>query len=225
MTVTAAALNALKRFSSCEVADALLKLGQRPWGGYIPDIEMWSPRYCDGETRIVGPAFTVKMVEKENTTAPTPPQHFVDAAIEGSIIVISAPPDVKGAVWGGLMSARAKAKNVHGVVIDGRVRDLREHRSMEYPVFAKQHSTLAQNAFVRPSELQVPVTMSTSPVTVCPGDVIVADLDGVICVPVSLVDQVIESCEKYVAIDDKCMEALQQGHSVKDTFAKFRGTS
>lgn len=91
-------------------------------------------------------------------------------------------------------------------------------------VFAKQHSTLAQNAFVRPSELQVPLTMSTSPVTVHPGDIIVADLDGVICVPVSLVDQVIESCEKYVAIDDKCMEALQQGHGVKETFAKFRGT-
>lgn len=32
------------------------------------------------------------------------------------------------------MSARAKAKNVKGVIIDGRVRDLREHRSMEYPV-------------------------------------------------------------------------------------------
>ena len=41
---------------------------------------------------------------------------------------------MKGAVWGGLMSARAKAKKVQGVVIDGRVRDLREHRSMEYPV-------------------------------------------------------------------------------------------
>ena len=81
--------------TNIQIADALLKLGQRPWGGYIPDIEMWSPRYCDGDTRIVGPAFTVKvksiitkknalshrigkqMVERSNTTAPTPAEHFV----------------------------------------------------------------------------------------------------------------------------------------------------
>lgn len=66
--------------------------------------------------------------------------------------------------------------------------------------------------------------MSTSPVTVNPGDIIVADLDGVICVPVGLVDEVITSCTKYVAIDDKCMEALKQGYGVKETFAKYRGT-
>lgn len=42
--------------------------------------------------------------------------------------------DVKNAVWGGLMTARARAKGVQGVVIDGRVRDLNEHREMKFPV-------------------------------------------------------------------------------------------
>jgi regulator of RNase E activity RraA len=46
--------------------------------------------------------------------------------------------DVKNAVWGGLMSARAKAKGVQGVVIDGRVRDLNEHRTMQFPVSLKK---------------------------------------------------------------------------------------
>lgn len=66
--------------------------------------------------------------------------------------------------------------------------------------------------------------MSTSPVVVNPGDIMVADLDGVICIPAGMVEDVIANCTKYVAIDDKCMEALQQGHSVKETFAKYRGT-
>lgn len=217
-------LESLKRFSSCEIADALLKLGQRPWGGYIPDIELWSPKYCEGDTRIVGPAFTVKMVDKSDTTSPTPSEHFVDAAHEGSIVVVSAPSDVQNAVWGGLMSARAQYKGVKGVVINGRVRDLNEHRSMGFPVFARSHSILPQNAFVRPSELQVPITMSsTSPVIVNPGDIIVADIDGVICVPQDMVEEVISNCEKYVAIDDQCMEALKKGFGVKETFAKYRG--
>ncbi|CAO3666563.1 unnamed protein product [Rhizopus stolonifer] len=181
---------------------------------------MWSPVYCEGNTRIVGPAFTVKMVHKEDTTSPTPTEHFADAAEPGSIVVISAPPDVKNAVWGGLMTARAKAKGVKGVVVDGRVRDLNEHREMKFPVFAKSHSVLPQNAFVRPSEIQVPVTLSS--VVLNPGDIIVADLDGVICVPKDSVEQVIKNCEKYVAIDDQCMKALEQGYGVKETFAKYR---
>ncbi|GAA5795392.1 ribonuclease E inhibitor RraA/Dimethylmenaquinone methyltransferase [Helicostylum pulchrum] len=218
-------LEELKKYSTCEIADALLKLGQGPWGGYIPDIELWSPAYCQGDTRIVGPAFTVKMVEKSDTTSPTPKEHFVDAAHEGSIIVISAPPDVKNAVWGGLMSARAKAKGVKGVVIDGRVRDLSEHRAMNFAVFARSHSILPQNAFVRPSQVQVPITLSTiSPVVVHPSDIIVADLDGIICVPKDSVDAVILNCAKYVAIDDLCMKDIQQGKGVKETFAKHRGT-
>ncbi|CEI87583.1 hypothetical protein RMCBS344292_01993 [Rhizopus microsporus] len=206
-------LEQLKQFSTCEIADALLKLGQRPWGGYIPDIEMWSPTYCEGDTRIVGPAFTVKMVHKEDKTSPTPTEHFADAAESGSIIVISAPSDVKNAVWGGLMSARAKAKGARGVVIDGRVRDLNEHRQMQFPVMF--HLVLiVPNTFV-------PITLSAA--TVNPGDIIVADLDGVICIPKDMVEQVIINCEKYVAIDDQCMKALQAGHSVKETFAKYRG--
>lgn len=122
------------------------------------------------------------------------------------------------------MSARAKSKGVQGVVIDGRVRDLNEHREMEFPVFARSHSILPQNAFVRPSEIQVPITLSTSPVVVHPSDIIVADLDGVICIPLHLLASVITNCEKYVAIDNQCMKALKEGKGVKETFAKYRGT-
>lgn len=143
------------------------------------------------------------------------------------------------------MSARAQSKGCQGVVIDGNVRDLNEHRQMKFPVsgcyalytscinnnntmkkvFARSHSILPQNAFVRPSEVQVPITLSRdSPVVVQPGDIIVADLDGIVAIPQDLVEQVISNCEKYVAIDDQCMEALKEGHGVKETFAKYRGT-
>jgi regulator of RNase E activity RraA len=57
-----------------------------------------------------------------------------------------------------------------------------------------------------------------------PGDIIVADLDGIVAIPQDLVEQVIINCEKYVAIDDQCMKALKEGHGVKETFAKYRGT-
>ncbi|CAM0141642.1 unnamed protein product [Umbelopsis sp. WA50703] len=198
----------LKNYSACEIADALLKLGHKPWAGYLADIEMWSPTYCSGDTKILGPAYTVK----------------ADAAPEGCVIVISAPAGSKNGVWGGLMSASAKAKNVQAVVVDGRVRDLAEHRAMGMPIFARSHSILSLGAMLRPSELNVPVTMSGCPVTVHPGDIIVGDQDGVVCVPQNLIDQVVASCDKYVAIDNQCMEDISKGKGVQETFAKYRGS-
>lgn len=120
------------------------------------------------------------------------------------------------------MSAGAQGRGVKGVIIDGRVRDLSEHRLMQFPVFARSHSILPQNAFVRPSEIQVPITLG--PTLVEPGDIMVADLDGVICIPKQLVEYVISNCEKYVAIDDQCMKALKEGCGVRETFKKYRGT-
>ncbi|KAI9279507.1 ribonuclease E inhibitor RraA/Dimethylmenaquinone methyltransferase [Umbelopsis sp. AD052] len=216
-------LEKLHKYSTCEIADALLKLGNTPWGGYLADIQMWSPDFCSGETKIIGPAYTVKMVDKEDDNAPTPSQHFADAAPKGSVIFISAPPGFKNAVWGGLMSARAKTLKVQGVVVDGRIRDLAEHRGMQIPVFAQGHSILSQGAFLRPSEIGVPATMSTCPVVVHPGDIIVGDLDGVVCIPRDQLEKVVVYCQKHTTIDNHCMEDILQGATVQDTFKKRRG--
>jgi regulator of RNase E activity RraA len=81
----------LSQYSSCEISDALLKLGL-PHGGHIPDIHMFSPSATSSEVKICGPAYTVKMVLSSNKTAPKLSEHFVDTAPEGSVIVIDVPP-------------------------------------------------------------------------------------------------------------------------------------
>lgn len=81
----------LADFSTCELSDALIKIGL-PHGGYIPDIDQLSPRLGTTETRICGPAYTVQMVLASDKLSPKPAAHFVDTAPEGSVIVIDAPP-------------------------------------------------------------------------------------------------------------------------------------
>jgi regulator of RNase E activity RraA len=206
------------------------------------------------------------MVRGDDLHAPKPSQHFVDAAPAGSVAVISVPPskyddhfndsylifltDVKSAAWGGLMTAGAQFRGVHGVVIDGRARDLVEHRAAGFPVFARGHSTLGkphdwvvirtwrilnlttgQSPFTRPSELNVPVTILPRPdfenafentfsaVEVHPGDIIVADIDGVVCIPPELLANVIDSCRYSKHVDEKCMIDIQQGRSVQEVGA------
>lgn len=79
----------LAGFSTCEISDALLKLGS-PHGGHIPDIHILSPSDT-ANTRICGPAYTVQMVLGSNKDAPKLSAHFVDTAQAGSVIVINAP--------------------------------------------------------------------------------------------------------------------------------------
>ncbi|GJE97763.1 RraA-like protein [Phanerochaete sordida] len=226
----------LSQFSTCEISDALIKLGV-PHGGHIPDIHMLSPSPHASEaanTRMCGPAYTVQMVLGSDTSAPKPAAHFVDTAPAGSVIVIAAPPQVKNAVWGGLMTAGAQSRGAQGVVISGRCRDLAEHRSANFPVFARGHSTLGQSPFTRPSAVNVPVTIAPegvlasaegafAPATMNPGDVVVADEDGVVFVTPDLVVDVVRLAEKGREVDAKCMADIQAGVSVQEAFKRHRG--
>lgn len=58
----------------------------------------------------------------------------IDSVPSGSVLFISAPSDIINAVYGGLMSTRAKYCRAAGTIVDGRIRDLQEHRDLGYPV-------------------------------------------------------------------------------------------
>lgn len=233
-------------YATTELSDALIKLGVKH-GGYLPGIQQYSPM---AGVRISGPAYTVQMVPFNDTTAPKPTQHFVDAAPEGHIIVISAPPgepfasltltqasecvfstsqEVKSAVWGGLMTLGAQSRGALGVVVAGRCRDISEHREAGFPVFAGGQSTLGQRLFTRPSALNVPLQISSGDasgwpdVGVNPGDWIVADQDGVVSIPKELLTRVCEIAEKGRREDEKCREDIIAGKGVQASFDKWRG--
>lgn len=85
-----------------------------------------------------------------------------------------------------------------------------------------------QSPFTRPSELNVPITILPRPdfencfentfaaVEIHPGDIIVADIDGVVCVPPELASSVLDSCRYSKQVDEKCMRDIQQGRSVQE---------
>lgn len=133
---------------SCDVSDALLKQ-RHPNGGFLVGPTMWSPKRQEGTTKIFGPAYTVQYARLDDP-APKLASHYVrvvgllvlraltvrqiDSVPEGSVVFISVPPNIPNAAYGGLMSTRAKALGAVGTVIDGRFRDLQEHRDLEFPV-------------------------------------------------------------------------------------------
>jgi regulator of RNase E activity RraA len=128
------------------------------------------------------------------------------------------------------MTAGALARGAVGVIISGRVRDVGEHRSQGFPVFARGHSTVGQSPNTRPSAVNVPVRIRVSvseedkdAVQVNPGDWLVADEDGVVCVPQALEADVVRLAEKGREVDAKCMEDIKAGLGVQASFKKHRG--
>lgn len=128
------------------------------------------------------------------------------------------------------MTAGAQARGALGAVVSGRIRDLAEHRAAGFTLFARGQSTLGQSPFTRPSEVQVPLRIAPQPagaaieaVDVHPGDVIVADEDGVVCVPVELVGKVEELAERGREVDAKCLVDIKAGKGVQESFKTHRG--
>ncbi|BGP14106.1 hypothetical protein JCM10213_002403 [Rhodosporidiobolus nylandii] len=231
LRATSAQLDRLVSFSTCELADALIKL-KHPTGGYLPDLERFSGQ--EGKP-LVGEVFTVEMVDARDVEAPKLDGHFIDLAEPGTIILISSPSHAKTASLGGLLATALHVKGVKGAVISGRCRDLSELQALDFPVFARGHSVLGQSPFTRPSRVQVPLTISPSPsassspnldfppTTVHPYDVLVADAEGVISIRPEVLDEVMRLAEEGRAVDERCRTDLLQGRGVAETFKRHRG--
>ena len=128
------------------------------------------------------------------------------------------------------MTAGAQARSVIGVIISGRCRDLAEHRASNFPVFARGHSTLGQTPFTRPSAINVPLLIhpvgggtALEAVRVEPGDWMIADEDGVVCVARAMAESVVELAGKGREVDDLCMREIRAGKGVQASFKLHRG--
>ncbi|RSM02954.1 hypothetical protein CDV31_010695 [Fusarium ambrosium] len=211
------ALDLLRRFTSCDIGDALVKL-KYPYGGFLDGIRIFSP---DSQARIIGPAVTIKMVESSDKSAPALDKHFVDHNEDGGIMYIQQPKGLPSACWGGLMSTRAKFLGAEGVVIDGRMRDINEHKEMKFPVFARGHSILGSNTFTRASLVNVPLQFKDE-LWINPGDILVGDADGVVVVPPTLAERVAELCQARAEVDEKMFTELRKGAAMGELIKTIR---
>lgn len=199
-----------------------------PHGGFLAGLQMYSPHFRAGPAKICGPAHTIRMVHAADAAAPRPEQHFADSITPGSVVFISQPKGLVSACWGGLMSTRAKRLGAEGVVIDGKFRDVNEHRALEFGVFAKATSILGSNTFTRASEINVPLDYEieeipdSESVAIKPGDIILGDADGVVSIPVGLLAACIELCKERAAIDNETLESLAAGAEMGPTIARLR---
>ena len=156
---------------------------------------------------MVGPALTVKARAGDNLFL----HQALDMSQPGDIIVVSNDEDQTRSLMGEIMFTYAKyQRKLGGLVLDGPVRDLDALREMDLPVYATG-STPGGPHKEGPGEINVPIACGG--VSINPGDIIVADADGIIVVPLKDAPVVLEAAKKFHEQDAAKVEDAKHGTS------------
>ena len=130
----------------------------------------------DENWHIVGKAFTVQVPQGENLSI----LEALDQAEPGDILVVDGKADMHNALAGDFVLGMAKTLGIQGMIVDGVIRDKAASIALGFPVFCKGTVPAAGR---KASRGQVNVPIQCGGVIVNPGDLIVADADGVVVVP------------------------------------------
>jgi regulator of RNase E activity RraA len=161
------------------------------------------PQHARGNV-LAGPAYTVHTRPGDNLFV----HKAIDSAQAGDVVVIDAGGDCTNSLMGEMMLTHSETRGLAGVVIDGAIRDSGHVSNHDFPVFAAgiTHRGPYQTG---PGELNVPVAIGG--VVVMPGDLIVGDDDGVVCVPYDMTDQILELATKRLAGENAQRDRVRNG--------------
>ena len=181
------------------------------------------PSAIDGltpDTRVAGIAYPVRGHPVEEADYDENIRRFLRMlgdAPEHSVVVYET-NDEEAAHLGELSTTALAARGCRGAVIDGGVRDVRFILEQGFPVFARYRTPADAPPRWRLDEWGVPATVGE--VEVRPGDVLVGDVDGVVCVPRAVAEEVLELAEETAETEDAIRELVRDGVDPLEAFER-----
>ena len=123
------------------------------------------------------------------------------------------------ALWGELLTATARTRGAVGAVLDGYTRDTPQVLAQNFPVFAQDR--WAQDSSIRTNVVDFRCPIEIGQVTIHDGDLVFADIDGVLIIPKEVAEEVIEKALEKAAGEKLVRKAIEGGMTATDAFAKF----
>jgi 3-hexulose-6-phosphate synthase / 6-phospho-3-hexuloisomerase len=169
----------------------------------------------------VGCAVTVKEVTGvlgTYTNADFKLGQVIDSAQVGDVIVIDNGGQ-QVSTWGGIAALAAKLRGVSGLVVDGGVRDLDEIREFDFPVFSRY--VVPTSGKGRVKLLSMNSVIKIDGVRVRPGDIVVGDGTGIICVPIEVAEEVMKTASRFDQQDKQAIEEIRRGMTFTEALSKY----
>ncbi len=213
MPLDPAVVQTLSQVSTATLTTILLKKGLRnTWlRGTLP--------LRPGQPRLVGPAFTLRFIPAredlatpESWASPKSTRAAIEAMPAGCITVVDAMGVTDAGIFGDILCARMKKRNVAGLVTDGVVRDLAGVLGTGLPVWCRGQAASPSVAGLTFVNWQEPIACGG--VAVFPDDLIVVDDDGAVVVPAALIDYVVATAPEQERMEAWIVQEVENGETL-----------
>ncbi len=171
------------------------------------------------ERTVAGLAFTVKSAPNVKITGEMKfREEMLGHLSADSFVVWDTSGDEKATLWGGVMTATAFGLGVRAACIDGGIRDTHQILEKDFPVFYKHRIPNGSLGRCLITHYQTPIQIGGT--VIKPGDVILGDIDGVMCVPRDIAYDVLLRAEEIKANEKKIFSWVAAGETVKQISEK-----
>jgi len=174
------------------------------------------------KAKVIGPAATVylrRALRTDKRDWPNLQIQTLDEAPAGSVMVEVLEDGLDIAGVGNLMATTGKVRGLAGMVIDGGARDIDEIQEIGFPVWSRSQTPATSVGRYVSVAKNVPVTCGG--VVVRPGDWIVADLTGVVVVPVEALPEVLKLLRQYDEKETKMIPLIEETKSMGKALERF----
>ena len=171
------------------------------------------------ERTVAGLAFTVKSAPNVQISGEMAFRtEMLTHLKEDHFVVWDTSNDQKATLWGGVMTATAHGMKVRGAVIDGGIRDTHQILEKDFPVFYKHRIPNGSLGRCLITHYETPIKLGDT--VIRPGDVIMGDIDGVLCVPRDIAYDVLVRAEEIKATEKQIFGWVAQGETVQEITKK-----
>ena len=201
-----AAVEKLSRFGVATIHEAMGRVGlMHPY---------MRPIYPNAQ--VCGTAVTVLLQPGDNWMLHVAPE----VVQPGDVVVAACTVENTDGFFGELLATSYRARGAKGLILEGGVRDVKEISEMQFPVFSR---AISARGTVKASLGSVNVPIVCAGVPVNPGDVVVADMDGVVIVPAAVAQQAADASEAREANEAEKRTRLAKGELGLDMYKMREG--
>ena len=143
----------------------------------------------------------------------------VDSCQPDDVLIAAAGGSMRSGIWGELLTTAVLNGGCVGAIIDGAVRDVRKIRAMNFPVVARGTCIYDSKDRQRVIDRDIPVQIDG--VSFAPGDLVMADEDGVVVVPQTVEAEVLAAAWRKVHAENEVRDAIAGGMKAVDAYARF----
>ena len=184
------------KLDTATISDALDKLGI---AGQCLGIKPLNQNF-----RLAGRAFTLAYAPVGHPVGTV--GDFIDDVPEGHVVVIDNGGRPDATVWGDILTFTANKRKLGGTVIDGACRDTHLALELGYPMYSRSYSMRTGKDRVQLEATQVIITVGDARVS--PGDIMRGDADGVVAIPASREEEVLDTAEAIDAAEMRIRDAV-----------------